>query len=100
MVHSSDCQACKREVTDKCKGLECESCDDWYHAGCVGITNTVYKGLVSGNCNNKLGLLWFCKTCLVKIMGFIRTSSVKPITQTNEDSPKDEPKISKFGNNK
>ncbi len=63
-------------------------CDDWYHAGCVGITNVVYKGLVFGNVNDKLGLLWFCVTCLVKIRGFIRPSSVRPITQTNEDSPK------------
>ncbi len=43
MVHSSDCQVCKREVTDKCKSLECESCDDWYQAGYVGIPNGVYK---------------------------------------------------------
>ncbi len=71
MVHSSDCQVCKREVTDKYKGLECESCDDWYHEGCVGITNAVYKGLVSGNGNDKLDLLWFCETCLVRIRGFI-----------------------------
>ncbi len=72
-------------VTNKCKGLEYESCDDWYHTGCVGITNAIYKGLVLGN--GKLGLLWFCKTCLVRIRGFIRSSSVRPMT--NEDSPKD-----------
>ncbi len=29
------------------------------------------------------------ETCLVRIMRFIRTSSIRPITQTNEDSPKD-----------
>ncbi len=90
MVHSSDCQVCKKEVTDNCKGLECESCDDWYHAGCVGIPNAVYKGLVSGNGNDKIGFLLFCKTCSVGIRGFIRSSSARPLTQTqtNEDSPK------------
>ncbi len=62
-----------------------------WHAGCVGIinANAVYKGLVSGNGNDKLGLLWFCETYLVRIRGFIRSSSVRPISQTNEDSPKD-----------
>ncbi len=88
MVHSSDCRVCKREVTDKCKGLEGELCDDWYHAGCVGISNAVYKGLVSGNSNAKIGLLCFCRTSLVSTRGFIRSSSVRPLTQTNEDSPK------------
>ncbi len=48
----------------------------------------MYKGLVSGNDNDKIGLLWFCKTCLVNIRGFIRSSSARPLTQTNEDSPK------------
>ncbi len=76
-------------MTDNCKALECESCDDWYHAGCVGIRNAVYKGLVSGNGNDKIGLLWFCKTCLVNIRGFISSSNARPLTQTNEDSPKD-----------
>ncbi len=88
MVQSSECQVCKREVTDKGKGLECELCDDWYHAGCVGIPNAVYNGLVSGNGNDNIGLLCFCKTCLVSISGFIRSSSARPLTNTNEDSPK------------
>ncbi len=85
MVHSCDCQVCKREVTDNCKALECESCDDWYHAGCVGIPNVVYKGLVSENGNDKIGLLWSCKTCLVNIRGFISStsSSAIPLTETN-----------------
>ncbi len=75
-------------MSDNCKALECESCDDWYHAVCVGIPNAMYKGLVSGNGNDKIGSLWFCKTCLVNNRGFISSSSARPLTQTNEDSPK------------
>ncbi len=88
MVHSCDCQICKKEVTDNCQALECDKCDDWYHAGCVGFPNATYKGLLAVNGSDKLGLLWFCKTCLANIRGYISTSSVRPRTQTNEDSPK------------
>ncbi len=48
----------------------------------------MYKGLVSVNGSDKLGLLWFCKTCLANIRGYISSSSAGPLTQTNEDSPK------------
>ncbi len=93
MVHSSDCQICKKEVTKKCQALECNKCNDWYHAVCVGFPKATYKGLVLVDDSDKLGLLWFCKPCLLNIKGYIirdnsDTSCDTPLTQTNEDSAK------------
>ncbi len=56
------------------------------HAGCVDISKAVFKGLVSGNDTIKIGLMWFCEACIVRVMGFISKNRFG--SQTTEDIPK------------
>ena len=37
------CIDCNRRVTFRGKGVECESCKNWFHAKCQGITDTEYQ---------------------------------------------------------
>ena len=39
------CGICDRAVGEKDQGMQCESCDKWFHAGCVKKQNEVYKAL-------------------------------------------------------
>jgi len=45
-------------VSDKDKGLQCELCDEWFHVGCVDVSDEVYKTLTKNE-----HLHWFCVKC-------------------------------------
>jgi len=57
------CGQCRKLVTDRDNGLQCELCDWWFHAGCQDVTDDDYKAL------NKLQVAvhWYCKTCNVSV---------------------------------
>ena len=46
------CIGSNQSVTFRGKGDECESCKNWFHARCQGITNTEYKTMHE--------LVWMC----------------------------------------
>ena len=51
------CGKCKKVVNDK--GLVCEYCVCWYHAGCEGISDENYDAIQSSGGQTH----WFCKPC-------------------------------------
>ena len=52
------CFDCNRRVTFRGKGVECESCKNWFHAKCQGITDTEYKTMQE--------IVWICSYCAEK----------------------------------
>ena len=46
---------CSRRVTFRGKRVECESCKNWFHTKCQGITDTEYK--------NMQEIVWICCHC-------------------------------------
>ena len=52
------CIDCNRSVTFRGKGVECESCKNWFHAKCQGITDTESKTMQE--------IVWICSYCAVK----------------------------------
>jgi len=52
------CGNCLKLVKEKEKGIQCELCDDWFHAPCVDLPDEAYKLL------GKLEAVhWFCQKC-------------------------------------
>ena len=52
------CIDCNRRVTFRGKGVECESCKNWFHAKCQGITDTEYQTMQE--------IVWICSYCAEK----------------------------------
>ena len=45
------------------KAIECEICKEWFHAGCVDLTDYEYEVLST----HKIGTIhWYCATCNVR----------------------------------
>ena len=53
-----DCNECKKKVTENENGLQCESCEEWYHTKCLKVPDDVYVFLM-GNRN----FHWLCSNC-------------------------------------
>ena len=49
------CKNCNRRVTYRGKGVECESCKNWFHARCQKISNEEYA--------NMQAVVWICTFC-------------------------------------
>ena len=49
------CKDCNRRVTYRGKGVECESCKNWFHARCQKISNKEYA--------NMQDVVWICTYC-------------------------------------
>ena len=47
-----------RRVTFRGKGVECESCKNWFHAQCQGITDTEHQTMQK--------IVWICSYCAEK----------------------------------
>ena len=63
------CGVCHKAV--RSKGVACDSCDIWYHPGCMGMRDKIYKRLGHAS--------WHCHTCaLPNITDFLDT----PIKET------------------
>ena len=45
-------------VTDKEEGIQCDLCEVWFHAGCIDVTDELYKVM---GCHEALH--WFCPKC-------------------------------------
>ena len=56
----SKCPRCKIEVKSDEKGVCCETCTNWYHIACEGITNDLYKIMIKEEYKS---LHWFCSDC-------------------------------------
>ena len=49
------CHCCSRKVTYRSKGVECESCLNWYHLKCGKISDDVYASITE--------IVWYCESC-------------------------------------
>ena len=49
------CPCCSRKVTYRSKGVECESCRNWYHLKCGKISDDVYASMTE--------IVWYCESC-------------------------------------
>ena len=52
------CVDCNRCITFRGKGVECESCKNWFHEKCQGITDTEYQTMQD--------IVWICSYCAEK----------------------------------
>ena len=56
--YGSLCIKCKQSVGDKDSGVQCDRCNEWSHAKCVGITSSAYNSLRKVD-----GFRYFCPDC-------------------------------------
>ena len=49
------CPCCSRKVTYRSKGVECESCRNWYNLKCGKISDDVYASITE--------IVWYCESC-------------------------------------
>jgi len=58
-----NCGICKKKVRSDQNGISCDSCEMWYHCGCVKMSVDEYK------CIQKLGkrLTWNCGRCGISL---------------------------------
>ena len=64
-----ECELCEAVVGAEDKAIECEICKEWFHAGCVDLTDNEYEVLST----HKIGTIhWYCATCNVKSVELLR----------------------------
>ena len=63
------CTACDADVGENDKGLECEICKKWWHAGCVDIKDLEYDMLSR---HEKGSIHWYCPLCNIKTMHMVK----------------------------
>lgn len=52
------CPQCKNAVSEKDMGIQCEICEDWFHAKCQGMDEAEYKFV-----NEHKVFHWYCRSC-------------------------------------
>ena len=50
------CGVCRKPCKSNQRAVACDTCDTWFHTSCMGMPNTVYKGLTSN-------VSWICCSC-------------------------------------
>ena len=74
------CGVCKNPVKSNQNGLQCDSCDTWYHTRCCSIGDETYTNLANTSCT------WICCEC--NMPNFSRSLSEGPdVTQDNYFQP-------------
>ena len=51
------CGECSKPVKRNQPGVQCDTCDIWYHTRCMGISNKSYENLAN------LSTVWICSCC-------------------------------------
>ena len=50
------CPECKKKVTYRSKGVECDCCLNWYHVNCGDISDNEYRNISE--------TVWYCRKCI------------------------------------
>ena len=50
------CSECKKKVTYRSKGVECECCLNWFHVKCGDISDDEYRNISE--------TVWYCRKCI------------------------------------
>ena len=51
------CGVCSKAVKSNQRGVQCDYCDVWYHAKCMGMNTKIYEALAYSSC------IWECSDC-------------------------------------
>ncbi len=62
----SECGECQKKVKDK--GIQCETCNKWFHVECAGLTEQLYKAVTK----YKGGHKWLCEVCDKALGGVLK----------------------------
>ncbi len=72
----SPCGRCRKLVKAGDVAVECEICQQWFHAKCEEVSKPQYKILLESSQDKdgkkKARLHWFCKTCDCRSVDFMR----------------------------
>ena len=49
------CPCCRKKVTYRSKGVNCECCRNWYHLNYVQISDEAYASITE--------IVWYCESC-------------------------------------
>ena len=49
---------CNKVVIDKDDGIQCESCEEWFHSKCQKLSDDVYDAVAKYD-----SLHWYCVQC-------------------------------------
>lgn len=83
------CICCQHVVTSSDKGIQCDLCDNWFHAECQEVKDSSYNALIDDQWDNQL--IWYCKCCK-KVSANIISKLVtleKEVAQMKEHQLKD-----------
>ena len=64
------CLRCKKKTKVDEDGIQCELCDNWFHAKCEGIPKELYAAL---QLSNDTGVMWYCASCKVTVMKIMKS---------------------------
>ena len=70
------CGICEKPVKSNQKGVQCDSCDLWYHLRCLSMCSEDYEGLANAS-------VWICSSCDYPNFSSSITSSDHPVEQSN-----------------
>ncbi len=71
------CGTCGKNVGYNHRGVQCESCDTWYHTNCQGISLPIYRAMNSSNVS------WHCLQCGLPNFSSTLFNSPPSIASTN-----------------
>lgn len=58
-----ECGICRKKVMEMEKAVVCDVCTTWYHLGCGGVGNELYKAIEKFGYRGTKELPWQCKIC-------------------------------------
>ncbi len=81
------CGRCRKEVKDEDAGLECETCNLWFHIGCENVTKMQYNCIEDSNKvkkgKAKSKVHWYCNTCEQVTVPWMKTMASLNTRQDN-----------------
>ena len=59
------CSICNKNVTQRMKGIKCDTCDKWSHIKCNGISSEEYDYFIKTD-DVGFSVDWHCLYCTIK----------------------------------
>ena len=76
------CGLCNRPVAKNHRALECDSCVQWFHMNCGGVSGKRYEDFQ----NNSQGFTWICPHCAMPSFSSSLFEDMQPYTSVNSFS--------------
>ena len=78
--YSFSCPNCKFRVLESQNSIYCDSCCNWYHLKCSGLTRRRFIEL-----GNDASSTWFCKDCVEDALPFQKLKNPKFLREIREN---------------